>query len=88
MTADCRGPSMDIRQNDRLKFDVPTVLFGASPIGPSVLEIAQDKGQDDIVGKIRSNMLSFEFWGPTAGFLMISHRIVKEIDSESSSQDS
>jgi thiamine pyrophosphokinase len=32
---------MDIRQNDRLKFDVPTVLFGASPIGPSVLEIAQ-----------------------------------------------
>ena len=32
---------MDIRQNDRLNFDVPTVLFGASPIGPSVLEIAQ-----------------------------------------------
>ena len=41
MTADCREPSMDIQQNDRLKFDVPTVLFGASPIGPSVLKVTQ-----------------------------------------------
>ena len=32
---------MDIQQNDRLKFDMPTVLFGASPIGPSVLNITQ-----------------------------------------------
>ena len=32
---------MDIQQNDRLKFDMPTVLFGASPIGPSVLKITQ-----------------------------------------------
>ena len=32
---------MDIQQNDRLKFDVPTVLFGASPIGPSVLEVTK-----------------------------------------------
>ena len=32
---------MDIQQNDRLKFDLPTVLFGASPIGPAVLEITQ-----------------------------------------------
>ena len=32
---------MDIPQNDRLKFDVPTVLFGASPIGPSVVKVAK-----------------------------------------------
>jgi thiamine pyrophosphokinase len=32
---------MDTQQNDRLKFDVPTVLFGASPIGPSVLNLTQ-----------------------------------------------
>ena len=32
---------MDIQQNDRLKFDLPTVLFGASPIGPSVLKVTQ-----------------------------------------------
>ena len=32
---------MGIQQNDRLKFDVPTLLFGASLIGPSVLEITQ-----------------------------------------------
>ena len=32
---------MDIQQNDRLKFDLPTVLFGASPIGPSVRRVAQ-----------------------------------------------
>ena len=32
---------MDIQQNDRLKFDVPTVLFGASPIGSSVLKVTQ-----------------------------------------------
>ena len=32
---------MNIQQNDRLKFDVPTVLFGASPIGSSLLEVAQ-----------------------------------------------
>ena len=32
---------MDIKKNDSLKFDVPTVLFGASPIGPSVLRLAQ-----------------------------------------------
>ena len=32
---------MDIQQNDRLKFDVPTVLFGASPIGPSVLDVTK-----------------------------------------------
>ena len=42
MTADCRGPGMDIQQNDRLKFDVPTVLFGASPIGPSLLKVTQN----------------------------------------------
>ncbi len=41
MTADCKGPGMDIQHNDRLKFDVPTVLFGASPIGPSVLEVTK-----------------------------------------------
>ena len=32
---------MDIQQNDRLKFDVPTVLFGASPIGPWVVKVAK-----------------------------------------------
>ncbi len=32
---------MYIQQNDRLNFDVPTVLFGASPIGPSVLEVTK-----------------------------------------------
>ena len=32
---------MDIQQNERLQFDVPTVLFGASPIGSSVLKVAQ-----------------------------------------------
>ena len=32
---------MEIQKNDRLKFDVPTVLFGASPIGPSVLEVTK-----------------------------------------------
>ena len=41
MTADCREPSMDIQQNDRLKFDVPTVLFGSSPVGSSVLNVTQ-----------------------------------------------
>ena len=41
MTADCKGPSMDIQHNDRLKFDEPIVLFGASPIGPSVLEVTK-----------------------------------------------
>ena len=32
---------MDIEQNDRLEFDMPTVLFGASPIGPLVLKVTQ-----------------------------------------------
>ena len=32
---------MDIQQNDRLNFDVPIVLFGASPIGSSVLKVTQ-----------------------------------------------
>ena len=32
---------MDIQKNDRLKFDVPTVLVGASPIEPSVLELTK-----------------------------------------------
>ena len=32
---------MDIQQNDRLNFDVPIVLLGASPIGSSVLKVAQ-----------------------------------------------
>ena len=32
---------MDIQPNDRLKFDVPTVLVGASPIEPSVLELTK-----------------------------------------------
>ena len=32
---------MNIRQNNPLKFDVPTLLFGASPIGSSVLKLIQ-----------------------------------------------
>ncbi len=32
---------MDSQQNDRLKFDEPIVLFGASPIGSSVLKLIQ-----------------------------------------------
>ena len=32
---------MDTQQNDCLKFDVPTVLFGASPVEPSVLKVTQ-----------------------------------------------
>ena len=32
---------MDSQQNDRVKFDEPIVLFGASPIGSSVLKLIQ-----------------------------------------------
>ena len=32
---------MDVQQNDRLNFDVPIVLFGASPVGSSVLKVTQ-----------------------------------------------
>lgn len=32
---------MNIRQNERLRFSSPVLLFGASPVGSSVLKIAQ-----------------------------------------------
>ena len=41
MIADWKGTSMDSQQNDRFKFDEPIVLFGASPIGSSVLKLIQ-----------------------------------------------
>jgi len=41
LIADCKGRSVDSQQNDRLKFDLPIVLFGASPIGSSVPSFIQ-----------------------------------------------